>query len=148
MSDSWGFALGAVAAARVAFLDSAEAELYGLYAKDDPNRQIASETHSGRAALLRLSAVRAGFHAHLIVWRARDFAKEEGDPNYLSRGEDGVFRPGTRNYAELGLAKVFRPVPGVLIDASARLHKIESHIEYSYRLLARVDFDLPLGGAR
>jgi hypothetical protein len=142
VSDSWGFALGGAFAPKLAFLDSAEAELYGLFAKDDRDRGDPNATSNGRAAFLRLSATRAGFRAHLILWRASDFAKEEGDPNYLSRGENGVYHPGTRNYAELGLAKVFQPVAGVVLDASARLHRIESHLEYSYRLIARVAFDV------
>jgi len=144
VSDSWAFALGAAAEPSIPFLDSAQAELYALYSKDKPNREVSSETTSGRAAFLRLSATKRGFRAHLIVWRARDFAKEEGDPNYLARGADGVFRPGTRKYAELGLTKVFRPVSGVVLDASARLHQVESKTEYSYRLVAHVDFDVPI----
>ena len=148
VSDSWAFALGAVATPRVPFVDSFEAELYGLASKDKPNRELGSETTSGRAVMLRVSATKLGFRTHLIVWNGRDFAKEEGDANYLSRGGDGVFHPGTRHYAELGLAKVLRPVEGVVVDASARLHKVESKIEYSYRLVARVDFDLPLGRPR
>jgi hypothetical protein len=148
VSDSWAYALGAIASPRVTVVDSFEAELWGLASKDKPNREAASETTSGRAAFLRLAAVLKGFRAHLILWRATDFAKEEGDPNYLSRGEDGVFHPGRRNYAELGLAKVFHPVAGVALDASARLHRVESKIEYSYRLVARVELGVPLGGGR
>jgi hypothetical protein len=148
VSDSWGFALGGIYTPKVAFLDEAEAELWGLASQDKPDRERPELTSDGRAAFLRLAAKKAGFRAHLIVWRARDFAKEEGDPNYLSRGEDGVFHPGTRNYAELGLSKAFRPAAGVVLDASARLHMVESKIEYSYRLVARIDFGMPFGGSR
>jgi hypothetical protein len=144
VSDSWGFAFGPFFTPRLSFFDASEAEVYGLYSQFKPDRSHPELTENGHALFVRLSATRAGFRAHLIVWRARDFATEDGDPNYMSLGENGLFHPGSRKYAELGLTKVFRPVAGVVLDASARLHQIESHTEYSYRVVAHVDFDVPI----
>lgn len=144
VSDSWGFVLGPSFAPRIALFDTSEAEAYGLYSQFKPDRSRPELTENGHALFVRLSATKAGFRAHLIVWRAKDFATEDGDPNYMSLGENGVFHPGSRKYAELGLTKVFRPVEGVVLDASARLHQVESKTEYSYRLVAHVDLDVPI----
>ena len=43
-----------------------------------------------------------------------------------------------RDYAELGLTRHFSPAPGLHMFAAARLHRVESHYEYSYRVVARV----------
>jgi hypothetical protein len=144
VSDSWGFVFGPSFTPKIALFDTSEAEVYGLYTQLKPDRSRPELTENGHALFVRLSATRAGFRLHLIIWRARDFATEDGDPNYMSLGENGVFHPGSRKYAELGLTKVFRPVPGVVLDASARLHQVESKTEYSYRLVAKVDFDVPI----
>jgi hypothetical protein len=44
----------------------------------------------------------------------------------------------TRDYAEAGLTRAFRPAKGVALAASARLHRTEKHYEYSYRVLGTV----------
>ena len=41
-----------------------------------------------------------------------------------------------RDYAEAGLARTFRLGPHVQLQASGRLHRVERHYEYSYRVLA------------
>jgi hypothetical protein len=51
---------------------------------------------------------------------------------------DGTLFRKVRDYGELGLTRHFHPAPTVQFDASVRLHRIESHYEYSYRLLARI----------
>jgi hypothetical protein len=38
----------------------------------------------------------------------------------------------------VGLTRLFQPAPGVTIHASGRVHRIEEHYEYSYRILAVV----------
>jgi hypothetical protein len=76
------------------------------------------------------------------VWRGDDFNHEDGDPNYLSRDHSGARYGGTRDYSELGLAKLFRPAPAVDLEGSVRVHRVEANFGYSYRLLAIVHFTL------
>jgi hypothetical protein len=78
------------------------------------------------------------WRSHAIVWRGRDVLKEEGDANYLSRLADGTMFRNLRDYAELGLTRHFRPAPGLHMFAAFRIHRIESHYEYSYRIVGRV----------
>ena len=64
--------------------------------------------------------------------------------NYGSRLQDGtVFHP-TRHYGEIGLAKAFYEVDGVVLEGAARLHRIEKRYNYSFRVIAYVDFALPV----
>jgi hypothetical protein len=51
---------------------------------------------------------------------------------------DGTKFRKVRDYGELGLTRHFRPAPTVQFDAAVRLHRVESHYEYSYRLVGRV----------
>jgi hypothetical protein len=59
----------------------------------------------------------------------------EGDPNYQSIRRDGSRYRLTRDYSETGVTRTFRPAPGVLLEASARLHRIERNYEYSFRIV-------------
>ncbi|MGH9173259.1 MAG: hypothetical protein ACRD1H_02815, partial [Vicinamibacterales bacterium] len=74
----------------------------------------------------------------LILWRSRDAVKAEGDANYLAVLTDGAMFHHVRDYAELGLTRHFRPAPGVHVFAAARLHRVESSYQYSYRIVGRV----------
>ena len=58
--------------------------------------------------------------------------------NYLMLRRDGTWFRKVRDYGEVGVTRHFRPAPGVNFDVSARMHRTESHYEYSYRLTARV----------
>ena len=117
-------------AARVSF------ELYGLVGRSVPDRERPDEDRDGRAVFARLAAERAGWRAHVLMWRGRDFIKDEGDPNYGSLRRDGRRYGGTRDYAETGVARRFRVAPGAAIEVSGRLHRTERFYEYSYRVLA------------
>ena len=64
-----------------------------------------------------------------IVWRGRNFIKEEGDQNYLSLRRDGTRYRGTRDYAELGATRRFELAPSASLDVSGRLHRIERYYE-------------------
>ena len=101
-----------------------------------------STSRDGAAFFGRASAERDGWRGHLIVWRGRDFIKDEGDPNYLSVRRDGTRYRGTRDYAEAGVTRTFRPAPGVLVEASGRLHRIERNYEYSFRIVARASISM------
>lgn len=147
--DSFAYGPGLVVDPRVPFLDRASAEAYLLFSKDTPDRESPQLTTSGQGVFVRLAAEKHAWRGHLILWRARNFVKEEGDPNYLSRSQDGSFYRATRNYAELGLAKSFRVAAAVELEPSFRVHRTDNDLEYSYRLIARVAFDVPvLGGSR
>lgn len=142
VADSVAYGLGLIARGRPGrFLDQASLELYGLLASDVPDREVSSATTSGSGVFLRLAAEHAAWRSHLIAWSGNDFVKAEGDPNYLSLSEDGEVRKTSRSYGEFGLARVFRPVPGVELEASARLHRVDDQTEYSYRVIAVVRID-------
>ncbi len=86
----------------------------------------------------RAAIERDKWRGHLIVWRGNDYIKEEGDPNYGGLRRDGTRFRKVRDYAEAGVTRVGAPVPGVLLEGSARLHRVESHYEYSFRIVGRV----------
>ncbi|MCL4849359.1 MAG: hypothetical protein KJ066_22635 [Acidobacteria bacterium] len=103
-----------------------------------PDREESAASLRGRAWFVR-AAVREGpWRAHATSWRARDFVKEEGDPNYQALRRDGSFFRNVRDYAEVGVTRVFRPAAEVEFETSARVHVVERQWAYSYRLLARV----------
>jgi len=142
--DSFGVGPGVVAEPRVGFLDALTFEVWGLVSRDEPDRERPELVTRGHGVLLRAAAEARGFRAHLLGWTGHDFVKVEGDANYQSRSEDGSRFKASRRYGEVGLAKLFRPASGVSLEASFRLHLIDSAVEYSYRLLGRVSFELPV----
>jgi hypothetical protein len=103
-----------------------------------PDRDRPSRTEAGLGVFSRAALERGGWRTHLIGWRSRDALKAEGDTNYLALHRDGTMFRKVRDYAEFGLTRQFRPAPGVHVLAAFRLHRIESHYEYSYRIVSRV----------
>jgi hypothetical protein len=110
-------------------------ETYALVSHHVPDREIAQRTRNGAGFFGRIAAIRDRWRAHLLFWRGDDFIKDEGDPNYLSITRNGMRYRGIRDYAEAGVTRAFAPARGVTFEASGRLHRIEDHYEYSYRLL-------------
>jgi hypothetical protein len=108
----------------------------GLASRYVPDREEPSSKKSGAAMFTRAALQHEAWRAHLIVWRGDDFIKEEGDPNYQSIRRNGSTYRGIRDYAETGLTRNFRLAPDIRLEASARLHRVEKHYEYSYRVLA------------
>jgi len=106
--------------------------------RNTPDRARPDLTDGGFGVFLRGAVLRGPWRAHVIVWRSHDTLKEEGDPNYLARRTDGSIFHKTRDYGEVGLTRRFSPAPGVDLFASVRLHRTESHYEYSYRIVGRV----------
>jgi hypothetical protein len=145
VSDSTAGGPGLIVEPRLGWLDAASAEVYGFYARHVPDRGRPDRTTDGLGLFTRLSGERAGWRGHLIVWRSDDFIKEEGDPNYLGLRLNGSRFRKVRDYAEIGATKTFRPADGVVLEGSARFHRIEEHYEYSYRILGTVEFSIPLG---
>lgn len=135
VADSVAAATGIRITPAVNGLDSAAIELYALASRYVPDRQESQRSRDGAAFLGRASAERAGWKAHVLFWRGDDFVKDEGDGNYQSLGRDGRYYRGVRDYAEAGIARTFRPAPGVALGASFRFHRVEAHYEYSYRIV-------------
>jgi hypothetical protein len=117
----------------------ASLELLGLWSHHTPDREQPGRTRDGGAFFGRASVELNEWRAHLIMWRGDDYVKDEGDPNYLSVRRDGTRYRGVRDYAEAGLTRTFRLAAGALLETSFRLHRVERHYEYSYRLLGIVD---------
>lgn len=109
-----------------------------------PDRAQPLLTDAGLGSFTRVAWTRSRWRAHGVVWRSRDTLKAEGDPNYLSARRDGTMFRRVRDYGELGLTRHFSPAPGLHMFAAARLHRVESHYEYSYRIVARVRWLRPL----
>jgi hypothetical protein len=120
-------------------------EAYGLAGKSVPDRQRPSDDRNGRAFFARAALERGGWRAHAIVWRGRDFIKDEGDANYGSLRRDGHRYGGTRDYAETGVARRMTVAPGAVIEVSGRLHRTERFYEYSYRVVAIASVRTRLG---
>jgi hypothetical protein len=119
-------------------------ESFALASRYVPDREAAQRTRSGAGFFGRVAVIRDLWRGHLVFWRGDDFVKDEGDPNYLSITRGGMRYRGVRDYAEAGVTRAFVPAPGVTFEASGRLHRVENHYEYSYRLLctARLQWKL------
>jgi hypothetical protein len=137
VSDSFAYGPGVVVRGAVRPLDAVSLEVFGLAAHDRPDRAVNRQrTMNGAGLFLRASAEKNGWRGHAIVWRGSDFNHEDGDAHYQSHYATGAPYRGTRDYSESGLTKLFRPAPGVDVEASGRLHRVERDIGYSFRLLA------------
>jgi hypothetical protein len=120
------------------------AESLVLASRHVRDREQPAATRSGAATFNRLAFERPGFRVHAIVWCGDDFIKDEGDRNYQALRRDGRRWGGIRDYAEAGVTRVFRPAEQVAIEVSGRLHRVERHYEYSYRVLAVARLRAPL----
>jgi hypothetical protein len=136
VADSLALAIGFAAGGNAGPLERAAIEVYGLLSRFDPDRSAPGGSRDGAGFFGRLSGERGGWRGHVLFWRGCDFIKEEGDPNYQSIRRDGSRYRGTRDYSEAGLTRGFRPAETVYVEASVRLHRIEDHYEYSYRIVA------------
>jgi hypothetical protein len=144
VSDSAAYAGGLILEHRVGPFNTASVEGWGLLARHVPDRQEPSRSSTGHALFTRLAAEHGPWRGHLIVWRGRDFVKEEGDPNYFSERLDGSPYRGVRDYGEIGLARRFSPAPQVAIEMSARAHRIEQRHDYSFRVFAVANLKWPI----
>lgn len=138
VADSFAAAGGMNLHGRTASVAKLSLELYALAARYVPDRSRPELSRNGVAFFGRAAAERDGWRAHLIVWRGRNFIKDEGDPNYLSIRRGGARYRGTRDYAEAGLARRFTLAPSTRLEVSGRFHRVENDYEYSYRLVSLV----------
>jgi hypothetical protein len=113
-------------------------DAHAVATRSVPDRDNPAASQNGLGVFMRGALHRHHWRAHLIAWRSRDTLKEEGDPNYLMQRRDTTWFRKVRDYGEVGLTRHFRPASTVGFDASVRIHRVESHYEYSYRLIARV----------
>jgi hypothetical protein len=140
VSDSLAYGPGFAVRGAVRPFDALSFEVFGLAAHDRPDRAIVRQrTRSGAGLFLRAAAEKSNWRGHVIVWRGDDFNHEDGDAHYQSHYATGARYRGTRDYSESGLTKLFRPAPGVDVEASGRLHRVEGDFGYSFRLLAIVN---------
>lgn len=109
----------------------------------------------GHGTYLRAGITPAGFLVYGLWWWGTDYLANEGDNNYNSVGKDPAFYRSDRRYVELGVIKRLAPrgAAGVSADFEARLHLVDeegsvalgdSKWEYSYRVIVRAPFDLPV----
>ena len=142
VADSLAAALGVAVSGRVRDFADASLEAHALGSRHVPDREAPRRTSSGAGFFGRAEVSRSGWRGHILFWRGDDFLKEEGDPNYLSVRRDGSRYRGVRDYAEAGVARSFNPGAGVAFEVAGRIHRVEKHYEYSYRVLcvARLDW--------
>ena len=111
-------------------------ELLGLLSRFTPDRERPELSRTGQAFFARATLERSAWRGHVLFWRGWDFIKEEGDLNYQSMRSDGSYYRDVRDYAELGLTRLFQPAATVRLEVSARLHRVEKDYGYSYRVVA------------
>ena len=137
VADSGAIATGAILSGTLASYAST-LELFALGSRYVPDRSQPALSRDGVGFFGRASAERAGWRAHVIFWRGRNFLKDEGDPNYMSADRSGARYRGTRDYSEAGLTRRFTLARAAVLDVSGRLHRVEGRYEYSYRVLSSV----------
>ena len=138
VADSAAAAVGVDIHARARSIDRASLELFALASRFVPDRSRPDLSRDGVAFLGRVALERAAWRAHLVAWRGRNFIKDEGDANYLSVTRAGARYHGTRDYAEAGLSRRFTFGETTRLDVSGRLHRVEKHYAYSYRITSTV----------
>jgi hypothetical protein len=144
VADSGAAAGGVKVSGRAGRIETASIEALALVSRHVPDRAVPARDRDGKALFTRGALQHRGWRAHVLFWRGRHVIKDEADPNYLSIRRDGTLYAGIRDYAEAGVSRTFRPAPGVTLLASARLHRIERHYEYSYRVLGTAVLRWPL----
>ena len=143
VGDSWAGGPGLVVELPAGVFDRQTVEAHGLVSRDIPDRVAKDDADTGFGLFTRYAAEKAGWRAHLVAWRARDFVKREGDTNYGSLREDGRL-VSLRHYFETGLTRTYYPAEEVGLELSARFHRVDTYHDYSFRILATVDFEMPL----
>lgn len=119
--------------------------VFGLRSKGKVDPFGDTPTINGHGTYVRGSIAPAGlFELFGIWWVGKDFVTNEGDHNYGSPGADGVFYRSRRRYQELGVVRKMSIEKAADLDGEVRLHRIDGKIEYSYRLVIRVPFDVKI----
>ena len=143
VGNRWAGGPGLIVELPAGVFDRQTAEAHGLVSRDVPDRVAKDDAHTGFGLFTRYAVEKAGWRAHVIAWRASDFTKSEGDENYGSLREDGRLTR-LRHYFEAGLTRTYYPAEEVGLEFSARVHRVDTYHNYSFRILAKVDFGIPL----
>jgi hypothetical protein len=144
VSDSWVIAPGVSFDAWRGSAWRPSLDVYALVSRSVPDREREDRSTTGAAVFTRAALEHTGWRGHLIVWRSNDYIKEEGDPNYGGLRLDGTRFRRTRDYAEIGVTRSADLMPEMQLEGSVRLHRIDSHYEYSFRVLAFVAVSWPI----
>jgi hypothetical protein len=136
VGDSMAASLGGEVGGAAGALDKLSLEAFIIASRSDPDRADNSRTRAGLATFLRVSAEKAQWRAHAILFRGDDFLAAEGDANYLSARMDGTPFRNLRDYGEVGFTRLFPLAPESWLEASVRGHRVERHYDYSFRILA------------
>jgi hypothetical protein len=136
VSDSAAYAVGIEAGGPVGRVDRVSLEGLAVVSRDVPDRERDSQSRTGFGTFVRAAVEEGGWRGHVIVWRADDFVKREGDLHYQSLRRDGTRYRGVRDYAEAGLTRTVELAPRSSIEVSARWYRVENDYEYSFRILA------------
>jgi hypothetical protein len=144
VADSYSVAAGIESGGAVGRLDRLSVEALALFSRHVPDRERDGLTRNGFGTFVRAAAQLGGWRAHGILWRASGFVKVEGDANYHALRLDGTRFGGLRDYAEAGLTRTFVLAESSWLEASVRSHRVESHYEYSFRVLAVAGLRIPL----
>lgn len=144
VADSLTTATGFEAAGPAGILHRVSLEGFALFSRYVPDREYSERSRTGLGAFLRVSAERAEWRLHGILWRSSDFIAEEGDRHYHSLRRDSTEFRALRDYAEAGLTRTFRLAPTAFLEASVRWHLVERRDEYSFRILAVAGLRTPL----
>ncbi len=143
VGDSWAGGPGFVVTLPTGPFDAQSVEIHALVARDVPDRADLESAETGLGIFTRYAVEKAGWRTHFIAWRSRDFVKQEGDTHYGARQGNGRLTR-LRHYFETGLTRIYRPAEEVGVELSARLHRVDTHHDYSYRILATVELARPL----
>jgi hypothetical protein len=143
VADSYAGAPGAAVSLGKGRLTAA-IEAYAVLSRYVPDRALPMLRQDGSGAFVRGEVSDGPWRAHAIVWRGKDYIKEEGDANYGSVTLTGERVPGTRRYAEVGLTRVAKLTPLFQVEGSFRVHVIDGEVDYSYRMLGHLSLLYPL----
>ena len=139
VADSAAAAAGVKVKPPVGSMDGVSIETYGLISRFVPDRSQPALSRDGVAFFGRAAFERDGWRGHMILWRGRNFIKDEGDPNYMSLTRHGARYRGTRDYAEIGVARRIQMASGAALEISGRYYRIERNYEYSYRVTSTIN---------
>jgi len=124
-------------------------EFYYASSRNVPARGDAATELTGHGFFMRAAYEVQGIRAYGIAWRSHDFVKQEVDPNYGQALPDGIYDSSVHTkrghrYYETGVSRRFYPDRMVWIEPALRLHWTNGHLDYSYRIIAALNFDYVL----
>lgn len=127
--------------------DQINNELYFVNSRHTPDRSDDTTKLNGRGIFYRSTIRWNSWRIHIIRWWAKDFVKDEGDPNYGFRHLDGSYSPlvgSTRSYIEYGIFREYRLDESLTLEGGLKLHKVgNERTDYSYEIRGVFDLSFP-----